>query len=36
VALLHGLCHWGNFNNSVKEKDEMGFQFEQMTYGTMF
>jgi len=36
VALLHALCHWGNFNNKVAEKKEMGFEFEQMTYGAMF
>jgi len=36
VALLHALCHWGNFNNSVTEKKEMGFEFELMTYGVKF
>ena len=36
VALLHALCHWGNFNNSVREKKEMGFEFELMTYGVKF
>jgi Metallopeptidase toxin 3 len=28
VALLHALCHWGNFNAKVTEKKEMGFEFE--------
>jgi len=36
VALLHALCHWGNFNNGVAEKKEMGFEFERMTYGATF
>jgi len=33
VALLHALCHWGNYNFGTTEKKEMGFEFELMTYG---
>jgi len=36
VAMLHALCHWGNFKAKVKETAEMGFEFERMTYGTTF
>ena len=33
VALLHALCHWGNFDNGVTEASERGFDFERATYG---
>jgi hypothetical protein len=33
VALLHALCHWGNYNNGITEASDEGFRFEQATYG---
>ena len=33
VALLHALCHWGNFQNGIRESGEEGFRFERATYG---
>lgn len=33
VAILHALCHWGNYNNGITEVSDEGFRFEQATYG---
>lgn len=33
VAVLHAMCHWGNYRNGVKEIDERGLKFELATYG---
>jgi hypothetical protein len=33
VAVLHALCHWGNFRNGVAETSERGIEFEKATYG---
>ena len=33
VAMLHALCHWGNFRAGVTEPAEQGLAFERATYG---
>lgn len=33
VALLHALCHWGNFQAGISETAEQGHAFERATYG---
>lgn len=34
VTLLHEMCHWGNFLNSVPENDgDAGEKFETAVYG---
>jgi len=33
VAILHALCHWGNFHNGIREHGDEGHRFERATYG---